>query len=112
MSNRGGQGRDAVPLDEGQRARLRRKALDWLRADLTARKQLLEKQPEQARAAVQKTLQHWQQDADFAGVRGDALAQLPEAERQLWRELWEDVGQTLMRLNHKDTKDTKEKGSN
>ena len=42
-------------------------------------------------------------------VRSDALAQLPEAERQHWRQLWEDVEQTLMRLNHKDTKDAKEK---
>jgi serine/threonine protein kinase/Flp pilus assembly protein TadD len=104
-----GQGQDALLLDAEQRARLRRQALDWLRADLMARKQLLEKQPEQARAAVQRTLQHWQQDADFAGVRGDAVDKLPEAERQPWQQLWADVEQTLMRLNHKDTK---EKGSN
>ncbi len=107
-----GQGRDAVPLDAEQRARLRRQALDWLRADLTARKQLLEKQPEQARAAVQKTLQHWQQDADFAGVRGDALDKLPEAERQPWQQLWAEVEQTLMKLSPKGTKDAKEKHAN
>jgi tetratricopeptide (TPR) repeat protein len=107
-----GQGQDAGPVDEGERARLRRQALDWLRADLTARKQLLEKQPEQARASVQETLRHWQRDADFAGVRGHALDKLPEAERQLWRQLWEDVGQTLTKLSHKSTKDAKEKRAN
>jgi hypothetical protein len=36
-------------------------------------------------------MQHWQQDTDFAGVRGDALDKLPQAERQEWRKLWEDV---------------------
>jgi hypothetical protein len=27
----------------------------------------------------------------IAGVRGDALAKLPEAERQEWQKLWDDV---------------------
>jgi serine/threonine protein kinase/Flp pilus assembly protein TadD len=107
-----GQGQDALPLDEGQRARLRRQALDWLRADLTTRKQLLEKWPEQARAAVQRTLQHWQQDADLAGVRGAAVAKLPEAERQPWQQLWAEVEPTLRKLSPKGTKDAKEKRAN
>jgi len=40
---------------------------------------------------MQQTLRHWQQDPDFAGVRGDALATLPDAERQSWRRFWADV---------------------
>ncbi len=37
-------------------------------------------------------MQHWQQDKDFAGVRGPkALARLPEAERHEWQKLWQDV---------------------
>jgi hypothetical protein len=87
-----GQGADTANLDAQERARLRRQALDWLRADLTAWGQLLEKGPDQARTVVQRTLRHWQQDADFAGVRGpEALAKLPEAERRPWQQLWADV---------------------
>jgi serine/threonine protein kinase/tetratricopeptide (TPR) repeat protein len=104
-----GQGQDAAKLDETERARLRRQALNWLRADLAIWKELLAKQPDKARARVQQTLRHWQQDADLAGVRGDALAKLPEAERQTWQQLWADVEQTLKRVNRKDTKDTKKK---
>jgi hypothetical protein len=45
---------------------------------------------------------HWQQDADFAGVRGpEALARLPEAERPGWRKLWTDVADTLARAQGK-----------
>ena len=36
-------------------------------------------------------MQHWQKDADLASVRADALAKLPEAERDGWRKLWADV---------------------
>jgi tetratricopeptide (TPR) repeat protein len=96
-----GQGWDAVLIDDKQGARLRRQALDWLRGDLTAWKQLLEKEPEQARAAVQKALRQWQQDTDFAGVRGDALAKLPESEGVAWRQLWDDVSSLLARMQPK-----------
>ena len=88
---------------------MRRQALDWLRADLTAWDKFLKKDPERACPAVQQTLRHWQQDADFAGVRGDALAKLPEAERQAWQQLWADVEQTLNRVDHPDTKDARTK---
>jgi serine/threonine-protein kinase len=104
-----GQGQDAGKLDDKERARLRKQALAWLRADLEAWRHLLEKGPDQTRAHVQQTLRHWQQDANFAGVRGDALAKLPEAERQAWQQLWADVEQTLRRVDHTDTKDTQKK---
>ena len=86
-----GQGNDAAQLDAEERTRLRRQALTWLRADLTTWGQILEKQADQARPTVLKTMQHWQQDSDFAGVRGDALAKLPEAERKAWLKLWKEV---------------------
>jgi eukaryotic-like serine/threonine-protein kinase len=104
-----GQGEDVAGLDETERARLRRQALDWLRADLAAWGHLLDKEPDQARPRVQHALRMWQQDADFAGVRGDALARLPEAERQAWQQLWADVEQTLKRVDHPDTMDTQKK---
>jgi tetratricopeptide (TPR) repeat protein len=96
-----GRGEDAVKLDGAAHARLRRQALTWLRADLTAWGQLLAREPATART-VQKTLQLWQQDADFTGVRGDALARLPEAERQPWQQLWAEVEQTLKNAGEKN----------
>jgi serine/threonine-protein kinase len=86
-----GQGKDTAKLDDKDRARHRQQALTWLRADLAAWGKLLDKEPENARTSVEKMMQHWQQDADFARVRGDALAKLPEAERMQWRKLWDDV---------------------
>jgi tetratricopeptide (TPR) repeat protein len=87
-----GKGKDADVLDAKERAGLRQQALDWLRADLTAWQKQLAKNPDKLRPQVLKTMRHWQQDSDFAGVRGqEALAQLPEAERPEWQTLWQDV---------------------
>ena len=47
-------------------------------------------------------MRHWQQDPDFVGVRGpDALARLPEAERQPWQALWAEIAQTRARAEGK-----------
>jgi tetratricopeptide (TPR) repeat protein len=87
-----GQGTDADRLDTKERARLRQQALDWLWADLKAYRQLMEKSAGKAEPTVAKQMQHWLQDTDFAGVRGaESLAKLPEAERQPWQKLWEEV---------------------
>jgi Flp pilus assembly protein TadD/serine/threonine protein kinase len=87
-----GQGEDAQSLDDKERARLRRQALNWLRADLAAWQKLLELEPDQARAGAAQQLAHWLEDTDFAGVRGDqALAKLPEVERADWQKLWQEV---------------------
>ena len=41
---------------------------------------------------MQQVLRHWQKDPDLASVRDkEALAQLPEAERAAWQELWAEV---------------------
>jgi tetratricopeptide (TPR) repeat protein len=97
-----GQGKDADRLDGKERAGLRRQALDWLRADLAAWGRLLEKEPDKTGPALAKTMQHLQQDSDFTGVRGpEALAKLPEAERQEWQKLWADVGDMLERTKGK-----------
>jgi tetratricopeptide (TPR) repeat protein/serine/threonine protein kinase len=87
-----GQGKDAGKLDDQQRARLRRQALTWLRADLMTWHSILEKDPNKAGPAVLQQMQHWQGDTDFVGVRGpDGIARLPEAERPEWHKLWEEV---------------------
>jgi tetratricopeptide (TPR) repeat protein/tRNA A-37 threonylcarbamoyl transferase component Bud32 len=86
-----GQGKDAAPLDKKERARLRSQALAWLRADLAAWRTVLQKDPEKSRATVRLTLEHWQADTDLAGVRGNALDKLAEAERKEWQRFWSEV---------------------
>jgi Flp pilus assembly protein TadD len=88
-----GRGQDVAGLDATERARLRRQALDWLRADLAARRRRLEKRPDRGRIAAAGTLRRWlEEDSGFAGVRGpEALAKLPATERQAWQQLWNDV---------------------
>jgi serine/threonine protein kinase len=103
-----GQGQDAAGLDEQERARLRRQALAWLRADLEARGRLLEREGERAGPGTAGILQHWLVDPGFAGVRGPkALADLPEAERQPWQQLWAHVTDTLARAREKTTPEQK-----
>jgi tetratricopeptide (TPR) repeat protein len=95
-----GQDEDAGKLDGAEGARLRRQALEWLRADLQAWGRRLDQEGNQAgvAAGTNQVLQRWLADADFAGVRGPAaLARLPEAERQAWQTLWDDVATTLAR---------------
>jgi tetratricopeptide (TPR) repeat protein len=91
-----GQGKDDPPLDEPAKARWRKQALDWLKADLTAWSKTLESGPPQARAAVAQTLSHWKADSDLAGLREpEALAKLPTDEQGSFRALWTDVDRLL-----------------
>src|SRR5262249_46304778 len=91
-----GKGEDAKDLHPEQRSKLRQRALDWLRADLTAYAKLVEKDNKALRQALHQRLSHWQQDTDFAPVR-DAreLGSLPEPERKAWQKLWQDVAALL-----------------
>jgi serine/threonine-protein kinase len=80
------QGGDTTTLDARQRARWRKQALDWLRAELAAWAKVTD------RALVQRTLEHWQKGPDLGGLRDrEALAKLPAGERKEWRRLWADV---------------------
>src|SRR5262249_8972621 len=73
-----GVGADAAQLDDRERRRLRKQALDWLRADLALRTRQLESDKPAERAWAQAVLRYWQQDADLAGIRDRAaLARLP-----------------------------------
>jgi eukaryotic-like serine/threonine-protein kinase len=93
-----GQGNDADKLDAKERSRLRRQALDWLRADLDDWRRVLDEKPEKISPAITNQMRHSLEDIDFAGVRGQqALAKLPEEERKPWQELWDDVANTLAR---------------
>jgi serine/threonine-protein kinase len=91
-----GQGEDAGKLDDKERARLRKKALDWLRADLALRTKQLESGNPADRAEVQRVLKHWHQDSDLADLRdADALTKLPAEERTACDRLWADVAALL-----------------
>ena len=47
---------------------------------------------------VARTLDHWKQDADLAGIRDtQELAKLPEGEQKEWQSLWADVDALLKR---------------
>jgi serine/threonine-protein kinase len=95
-----GQGESVDKLDDESRARLRRQALDWLKADLALRgKQAASDQPAD-RQLVQRALQNWLRDADFAGVRDpEALAKLPVEEPEAWQKLWDEVSAVLKRAS-------------
>jgi serine/threonine-protein kinase len=94
----GGGSKDDPPPDGATRARLRKQALEWLRAELAAWSDVLKNGPPQTRPVVVRTLRHWRTDPDLAGVRdSDALAALPEPERGAWRARWAEVDALLAR---------------
>jgi Tfp pilus assembly protein PilF len=96
-----GQGKDADKVDAKERTRLRKQALDWLRADLAMWGKVLDKANVQAKTVVQQ-MRHWQTDPDLAGVRDqEALKKLPEPERNEWQKLWADVTALLIRAEAK-----------
>jgi tetratricopeptide (TPR) repeat protein len=87
-----GKCQDDPPPDETARAELRQQALEWLKAERAAWARQLESGRPQARPTIVRTLRHWQQDPDLAGVRdAEALAQLPGEEPRAWRDLWSEV---------------------
>jgi tetratricopeptide (TPR) repeat protein len=91
-----GKGEDAGKRDDKERARLRKQALDWFRADLALYTKQLQSHRPDYRAFSQQALTHWQEDRDLAGVRDkDALAKLPAEERAAWEKLWANVAALL-----------------
>src|SRR5262249_62175720 len=83
-----GRGGDAGSLDAAERARLRLRALGWLRADLAANGKRLETGGAEGRAAVRARLRQWQREPDLAGVRDGGIAPLPPGERGAWSAFW------------------------
>ena len=97
-----GRGEDAAKLDDKERRRLRQQALDWLKANLMAWGKRLDSGPAQARPAIVKTLRHWHQDNDLAGIRdAAALAKLPADEQKAFNQLWADVAALLKKAEAK-----------
>ncbi len=97
-----GQGKDDPPLDDTAKARWRKQALDWLKADLAAWSKILETGPQQARQSITQTLQYWKADPDLAGICDPAaLAKLPADEQTTCRNLWSQFDALLAKTGAK-----------
>jgi hypothetical protein len=93
-----GEGNDADKFDEKERARLRKQAQDWLKADL----HIWTKEADESPRSVWSELKHCQADANFTGVRDkDALAKLPAEECAAWQQLWAEVEAVLRKTGNK-----------
>jgi hypothetical protein len=91
-----GLGKDEPSPSNDEKTALRERALAWMKVELDARKRALATVVAKSRPAFVKELQHWQDDADFAGVRAaESLARLPAQEQRMWQSLWEDVATLL-----------------
>jgi eukaryotic-like serine/threonine-protein kinase len=94
-----GLGRDAAGLSRAERARWRKQALAWLRADLALWGKTLDSGSEQDLSLAKRMLTHWQIEPDLAGIRD--LKELDEAtaeERNECFALWDEVGAVLRRI--------------
>src|SRR5262249_50517704 len=99
-----GRGRDAAGLNEEERARWRKQAHEWLRADLALLARRLESDTSADRTVVRQTLERWSADARLDGVRGaEALGKLPAAERPGWAEFWAE-GEAMRKKVPEETK--------
>ncbi len=90
-----GEEADAGTLSPAARAALRAKALAWLRADLTVRKQQASSGNAANRKVAAEQMAHWLADSDLKGVRpGPARVEMPAEERAAWDALWAEVRTT------------------
>ena len=97
-----GQGVDTAKLDDREKSRLRKQALDWLHANLVLRSKQFESGRPDDRAAARKQVGLSRIDSDLASLRDPAaLATLPEAERKEWEELWKGVDAFLKQAQGK-----------
>jgi hypothetical protein len=91
-----GQGKDEPPPDAAARAELRSRARDWLEADLAQWSEPHEQTTGAIPREVRSQLARWRTDPDLACVRDpEALAKLPDSERESWDSLWAAVGALL-----------------
>ena len=82
-----------------ERVRSRKRAREWLNADLALWTKTLDKVAATDRNLVRKTLGQWQADPALAGMRDcSALAALSADERKECKALWEAVAGAIDRL--------------
>jgi serine/threonine-protein kinase len=95
-----GLGDDADKLNETERARWRKQARDWLKADLTLWTKMVATATGSGTAPdlAKKTLTQWKIEPDLAGLREpNALDKLPADERKEYIALWQSVADLLER---------------
>jgi serine/threonine-protein kinase len=86
-----GRGGDETTAGESERARWRRQARDWLRADLDSMKKILAGDVPGSRDYVIRSLVGWALDPALTGLHDPAeLVRLTPAERQECLDLWRD----------------------
>jgi tetratricopeptide (TPR) repeat protein len=85
-----------APTLSTEQAGLRKKALNWLRADLSALESEVKKDRTKAVAQQMYLWLHVSAISDVCGT--EALAKVPEDERRQWQELWDDVDKLRKRL--------------
>jgi serine/threonine-protein kinase len=89
---------DMAGLSEEERARWRRQARTWLRADVVAWTQKLDTGIKTDRELVQKVSARWWADPGLAWLHeASAVEALPPAERQECLALWQDAGAVIKR---------------
>jgi serine/threonine-protein kinase len=94
-----GEGEDAAGLGEDDRRRLRRQALDWLRADLNVAARRLKPNGAPTDAWSRWFCDHsLNRNPDLKSIRDPAaLAKLPAQEQVEFRQLWADAAALLKR---------------
>ncbi len=87
-----GRGDDAGQLDDKERVRWRKQALEWLRAELKAYGELLSVGSPKERQRLQEWLGRWQSERALAGLRdATQVAQLSAAEQESCQQLWAEA---------------------
>jgi eukaryotic-like serine/threonine-protein kinase len=87
---------DTPPPDQGTRERLRRKAREWLEADLAAVVDSMKKGSARERSTGPSRLGRWLAANQLAGVRDQtSLQALTETERRDWTAFWTKVEETI-----------------
>ncbi len=87
-----GQGQDEPPLDDTVKAKLRRQALDWLKAEHASWDKRAEAESPVERRTVVAALTRWQKDENLSGIRDSAaLAKLSAEERAAFTQFWSDT---------------------
>jgi hypothetical protein len=87
-----GLGKDGAKLSEAERAHWRRKAHEWLQADLVVWSKALDSGRRADRDLARELLTLWQDEPDLAGLRErSALDKVSAEERKEWLALWREV---------------------
>ena len=91
-----GKGNDAGQLQDQDRTKLRRQALDWLRADLAIGRKQIQSDNVHELVLLTHALSYWPRYVDLVSVRdAKELAGLPKEEQEAWRQLWTEAAQLL-----------------